>query len=103
MINERRGDGGRGNSQSVDTGVRHDQMELLDELFAHFEGFQIDRGGDLCSHFQPSSDIVTVFGGTGGKPAGLLMVVDGLRPGDLVAGSFSFFQKRERDFLKPGA
>jgi len=65
-------------------------MNLLDEFVAEIEGFQIGGGGDLGAHFEARTNVFAVVGGVGGKPAGLLMVVGGFGPGDLIAGGFCF-------------
>lgn len=99
LIDQRGYDGSRGNGERIDTGIGHDEMQLLDELFAHFEGGEINRCGDFRTHIEAASHIVAVFRGTGGKPAGLLVVVGGFGPGDLISGVFCFFEERQGDFF----
>jgi len=66
-------------------------MKPLDESVAEFEGLEVGCGGDFGSHFEADANVFAVVGGMGGKPAGLLMVVGGFGPGDLIARGFGFF------------
>src|ERR1700722_13177677 len=78
-------------------------MELLEEFFAKIESGEVDRCGDFSSHFKARADVFAVLGGEGWEPAGLLMVVRGFGPGDLIAGVFGLVEEGKRDFLQPDA
>src|SRR5580700_114421 len=76
-------------------------MELLDEFFAGFEGGQVSGCGDLRPQSEARSDILAVLGAAGRETSGLLVVMGGFGPSDLVSGVFGFFQERQRDFPDP--
>ena len=95
---------GRGwNGERVDARALQGEMELLNELFAELESGEIDSCGDFGSDFEAGADVVAVVGGARGKPPGLLVMVSGFGPGDLIAGVFGFVQQGDREFLKTGA
>ena len=63
LADEGRGDWSRGIDQSIHAVVLESQVELLDELFAEFEGVEISRGGDFGAHFETGADVFAVVGG----------------------------------------
>lgn len=103
FTDERRGDGSGGNDESVDFGLGHGGVEALDEGFANFQGLKIGGGENLGAEFEAGADVFAVVGGMGRKPAGVLVVVGGLGPGDLVAGVLGFVQQRNGDFAESRA
>ena len=79
------------NRERVDARALQGEMELLNELFAELESGEIDSCGDFGSDFEAGANVVAVVGGARGKPSGLLVIVSGFGPGDLIAGVFGFY------------
>jgi len=103
LADSRRGDGRGGKDESVHAVVFKSEVELLDEWLAELKSGEIGGGGHFGAHFETGADVSAVVGGVRGEPAGVLVVMRGFGPGDLVAGVLGFVDERDGDFLEFGA
>src|SRR5580700_1373135 len=99
LTNERSRDRCGRDSQGVHARVGHDQMQLLDELFTHFECGQIDGRRDLGSQREAGSHVLAILSGAPRKTPGLLVVVSRFGPGDLISSIFSFTEQGQGELL----
>ena len=97
---ERGGNGSSGNDEGVELGIGHRRVEVANEGFPLFQGVQIRRGRNLSAEFETRADVFAIVGGTSWEPTGLLMVVGGFCPSDLISGVLGFAQQRDKDFFQ---
>ena len=89
---ERSGDRRSGDNEGVERIFREGEMQLLDKFVTKIECFEIRSGGDFGAEFEAGANVFAIIGRVGGEPAGLLMIVSGFGPGDLVAGGLCFLE-----------
>jgi len=73
---------------------------LLDKFLPQIESLEVGRSENFRAHFEPDSNVFAVFLWARRKPAGLLVVMRGLSPGDLVAGAFRILEEWNGDFFR---
>jgi len=95
FADERCRNGSRGQGQGIQMVIPHHGQQGAKEGFASLQGLEVGGGRDVGAKFQTFPNILTIIGRARGKPAGLLVVMGGLSPGDLIAGIFGFAKKRD--------
>src|SRR6266851_8077939 len=88
FTDERSGNGSGGNDEGVEFGIGHGGVEGADEGLAQFQGLKIGGSGNFGADFEAGANIFAVVFGARRKPAGLLVIMSGFGPGDLVACVF---------------
>lgn len=96
----RRRDRRGGIDEGIDFCDLEGEMKLLDEFLAKLERGEIGRGGHFRADGQTGRDIFAVVCDARGEPAGLLMVMGGLGPGDLASGVLGFLEQWDCYFLE---
>ena len=97
------GDWRSGKHQRVELFFLQNHLERRNKLIAQFQSLQVRDRRNFRAHLQSLSNVFVVFFRVRWIPAGVLVIVRGFGPGNLIARILGFRQQREEDFFQARA